>query len=192
MASREKDAGGQCVSLPNDSKVSKTLRANHICPWTVTSVFAQAGVMHLAGNLLTVYYMGELVARTPGVTPIRLLVLVIGSGLAGSAFWLYQQNSKEGRQKYLSRALGFSGAVSGVGAVAAIMYPKVTAMIYGIVPMPLWALVGGYLLYDGYFLNSENTRIAHSGHLGGVAFGAVYYLLRLRGVTLPRGRKYYY
>jgi membrane associated rhomboid family serine protease len=40
----------------------------------------------------------------------------------------------------------------------------------------------GYAAYDGYYLNSENSRIGHAGHLGGLAFGIGYYLLRLRGL----------
>jgi membrane associated rhomboid family serine protease len=54
--------------------------------------------------------------------------------------------------------------------------------IYGIIPLPLWATVAGYAVYDGYYLNDNNSRIGHAGHLGGLAFGIAYYLLRLRGL----------
>lgn len=80
-----------------------------------------------------------------------------------------------------NRGLGFSGAVMGISSVAACMAPTSKVLIYGIVPLPLWAMVAGYAVYDGYYLNSADTRVGHAGHLGGLAFGMVYYLARLRG-----------
>ena len=156
---------------------------------TLTSVFTHFGPMHLAANLISVYYMGQLVAHTPGIGPLRMLTLIIGSGLAGSAGHLMIRSNamKEQHTLYDShRALGFSGAVMGVGAVAACFYPRTTFALYGIVPVPLWGLMLGYGLYDGYFLGSEKTGIGHAGHVGGLVFGLVYYFARLRGI-IPLG-----
>jgi membrane associated rhomboid family serine protease len=48
----------------------------------------------------------------------------------------------------------------------------------------LWATVAGYAVYDGYYLNDNKSRVGHAGHLGGLAFGIAYYLLRLRGLRV--------
>lgn len=154
---------------------------------TITSVFAHMGPLHLAGNMISIYYFGQLVAYTPGIGPGKLLTLIIGSGISGSLGFLFQRAQKlreHGGGFDHRRALGFSGAVMGVGATAACMHPRTQFLLYGIVPLPLWALIGGYMLYDGYYLDSDKSNVGHSGHLGGLAFGLAYYFLRLRGTVL--------
>ncbi|KAF1973526.1 hypothetical protein BU23DRAFT_533132 [Bimuria novae-zelandiae CBS 107.79] len=149
--------------------------------WTaVTSLFAHSNFLHIAGNVISFYYMGSLLARTPGISPLALAGILLGSGLSGSLGWMFLNLQRGGSEH--RRALGFSGAVMGVGTIAAFLYPKTRVAIYGIIPMPLWLLMAGYAFYDGYYVNDQNSRIAHAGHLGGGAFGVAYYLLRLRGL----------
>lgn len=150
--------------------------------WTaLTSVFSHLSLMHIAGNMLSFYFMGQMLATTPGFTPGKIAVLVLGSGLAGSVGWLYT-TMKNGN--YQKRAMGFSGSVMGVGTVAAFLYPRAQFAIYGIIPVPLWLLIGGYALYDGYYLEDRNSNVGHAGHLGGVAFGVIYYFARVRGLRI--------
>ena len=73
----------------------------------------------------------------------------------------------------------------GAVTVVACFLPKQTVGIFGVIPVPLWLCVLGYGAYDGYYLDSQNTRTAHAGHLGGLAFGLAYYFLKLRGLRLP-------
>ncbi|KAF2443963.1 rhomboid-domain-containing protein [Karstenula rhodostoma CBS 690.94] len=148
---------------------------------TITSVFSHLGLMHVAGNMLSFYFMGQMLAVTPGFTPGKIAVLVLGSGLAGSVGWLFTAMKN---QNYQGRALGFSGSVMGVGTVAAFLYPRTQFMIYGIIPMPLWLLMAGYAVFDGYYLNDRSSRVGHAGHLGGLAFGIVYYFARVRGLRI--------
>ncbi|KAF2252596.1 rhomboid-domain-containing protein [Trematosphaeria pertusa] len=151
--------------------------------WTmITSVFTHLSPMHLLANMLSIYYIGGMLASTPGFGPGRFIALVLGSGLSGSLgyLWLRARNA-QGRPDFM-RGLGFSGAVMGVGAVTAFMYPRTQMMIYGIVPVPLWALMAGYAVYDGYYLNDERSRVGHAGHIGGLAFGVLYYFARMRGL----------
>ncbi|KAL5383219.1 hypothetical protein PMIN06_011857 [Paraphaeosphaeria minitans] len=148
---------------------------------TITSVFSHMNVMHIAGNMLSFYFMGQMLAMTPGFTPGKIAVLVVGSGLTGSIGWLYTTMKNRNLQK---RALGFSGSVMGVGTVAAFLYPTTRFAIYGIIPVPLWALMAGYAVYDGYYLDDKNSKVGHAGHLGGLAFGIVYYFARVRGLRI--------
>ncbi|KAJ4348150.1 uncharacterized protein N0V89_009522 [Didymosphaeria variabile] len=148
---------------------------------TITSVFSHVEILHIAGNMLSFFYMGSMLAATPGFTPLKLATLIVGSGFAGSMGWLYVAMKN---RNYQSTALGFSGSVMGVGTVAAFLYPKTTFAIYGIVPVPLWALIAGYAIFDGYYLNDRNSRVGHAGHLGGLAFGVVYYFARVRGLRI--------
>ncbi|CAO2656247.1 Nn.00g050500.m01.CDS01 [Neocucurbitaria sp. VM-36] len=154
--------------------------------WTVvTANFTHIDIGHIFSNMFTVYFLGGFLATAPQVTPGRYLVIALGSAVSGAAGYLCQQylkrQSKPGTPDY-SRGLGFSGAVMGLCSVAACLAPTTKFQLYGIVPIPLWALVAGYAAYDGYYLNSADTRVGHAGHLGGLAFGMLYYFTRLRGV----------
>jgi membrane associated rhomboid family serine protease len=152
--------------------------------WTmVTSVFMHTGLLHLGFNMLSTYYLGGMVATIPGMTPAGMLAIILGSGICGSIGFLAVRYNKvkDSRQYDHVRGLGFSGAVTGLGVVAAFVYPKAQMLLYGIVPAPLWALMLGFVAYDGYYMNDSNSKVAHSGHLGGAAFGALYFLMRMRG-----------
>lgn len=147
----------------------------------LTNVFTHLDIMHLGSNMLAIYFMGGFLATAPMITPLRYLTIALGSGITGSLGFLYNREQRsQGGRDYV-RGLGFSGAVMGVSSVAACLAPTQTVLIWGILPMPLWGLVTLYAAYDGYYLNSQESKIGHAGHLGGLAFGIVYYFARLRG-----------
>lgn len=158
--------------------------------WTImTSTFTHINLMHLASNMLTAYFLGGFLCNMPVITPARYLTIALGAGALGSVGFLYQRYLTTGGEGIdYTRGLGFSGALMGLTSVAACLAPHAKFQIYGIIPVPLWGLCAAYGLYDGYYLNENNSRIGHAGHLGGLAFGLVYYLLVLRGVRvrLPR------
>lgn len=149
---------------------------------TLTACFTHIGLLHLGANMLSFYYMGNMIACTPGVTPVMFLTLIFGSGLTGSLGYLVNRAQNSAGSYDLKRGLGFSGVVMGVGSAAAMMYPRAQMLLYGIVPVPLGALMAGYAIYDGYYLNDDRSNVAHGGHLGGLAFGALYYFAKLRGL----------
>ncbi|KAJ4412827.1 hypothetical protein N0V91_000589 [Didymella pomorum] len=151
----------------------------------LTSMFAHSGLMHIAFNMFTFYSLGGALAALP-VTPGQFMVIIFGSGLAGSLFWLSQEQMKEesGRPSR-QRAMGFSGALIGAITVVSCFMPRNQVQLFGVVPIPLWLVTIGYAVYDGYYLNSENTRTAHAGHVGGLGFGLAYYFLKLRRLRYP-------
>ncbi len=142
--------------------------------------------MHLAFNLFTFWSLGGALCRLP-VTPGQFTLIVLGSGLAGSLFWLVQKEMQEQAEGFPTRqrALGFSGALMGTVSVVACFMPRNQVALFGVIPIPLWLCVVGYGVYDGYYVNSENTRVAHAGHLVGLAFGLAYYFLKLRRLQYP-------
>lgn len=152
--------------------------------WTIlTSTFTHVEVFHLAGNMFTAYYLGRFLCYAPMITPARFLTIAIGSGLTGSVGFLYQRYLASGGSGFDGkRGLGFSGALMGITSVAACLSPATKVYLYGIVPVPLWGMVAGYAFFDGYYVNDNASRVGHAGHLGGLAFGIAYYLLRLRGL----------
>ncbi|KAL5121134.1 hypothetical protein ACEQ8H_000985 [Pleosporales sp. CAS-2024a] len=149
----------------------------------VTSNFTHLDLWHLAANMFTFYYLGQFLAYSPRIAPAQFLTIALGAGVTGSVSWLCQRYYRTGgAQLDYGRSVGFSGALMGVTSVAACLAPRAEVALYGIVPVPLWGLVLGYAIYDGYYLNDSSSRVAHSGHMGGMAFGVAYYFLRLRGM----------
>jgi membrane associated rhomboid family serine protease len=149
----------------------------------MTSTFAHADLFHLGSNMFTAYYLGQFLCYMPSINPARLLTIALGSGVAGSVGFLYQRYLVTGGNSVdYNRGLGFSGALMGITSVAACLSPTTKFSIYGIIPVPLWGLALGYAFFDGYYLNDNTSRVGHAGHLGGLAFGLAYYLLKLRGL----------
>jgi membrane associated rhomboid family serine protease len=151
----------------------------------VTSVFTHVDIWHIAGNMFTTYYLGRFLCYSPYINPSRLLTITLGSGILGSVGWLYNRWLVTGQTGLdYQRGLGFSGALMGITSVAACLNPSARVALYGIIPVPLWGLVLGYAFFDGYYVNDARSRVGHAGHLGGLAFGVGYYLLRLRGLRM--------
>ncbi|KAF3004886.1 hypothetical protein E8E13_006163 [Curvularia kusanoi] len=154
----------------------------------LTCIFAHADLMHIGFNMFTFWSLGRGLCMLP-VTPGQFTFIVLGSGLAGSLSWLAQKQMRvqTGLESPNTpqRAMGFSGALMGTISVVASFMPREKIYFFGVVPVPLWLCVVGYGVYDGYYVNSEVSRTAHSGHLGGLAFGLAYYFLRLRRLRFP-------
>jgi len=163
--------------------------------WTIiTSGFTHFGLYHLIGNMFALHAFGSYLARgTTFSRPLpvpNLAILAFGSLVSGSCFFLINQKKRE-RFHHTVEGIGASGMAMGLGAAAALLAPKSRLLIWGIIPVPLWLLIGGYFVID-YGLLGSNTGVAHEGHLGGLAFGVLYYVLTLRrfgGILAKRAIK---
>ncbi|KAF2429510.1 hypothetical protein EJ08DRAFT_650353 [Tothia fuscella] len=142
----------------------------------ITSEFSHINLAHFGFNMFAFYQMSQVLVYTPGVTPLSIATLIFGSALAASAGFLGEASVDQHQRKV---GLGASGIVSGITASVALLAPKLTVLVFGVVPMPMWVFGVGTIVYDTYFLGG-NTGIGHSAHLGGAAFGVLYYFLRLR------------
>lgn len=58
----------------------------------------------------------------------------------------------------------------------AAVFPK-SSILFGLIPTPL--AVVGFIGYDMFALG-DGSEVDRAGHLGGSAFGILYYLLKLR------------
>ena len=74
----------------------------------------------------------------------------------------------------------------GVMMLYVIFYPNETMLVFWLIPVPLWILLSVYVLYDLHpvllALAGDRlfTGVAHAGHLGGLAFGFIYWKFSLR------------
>ena len=70
------------------------------------------------------------------------------------------------------RAVGASGAVSGVVYAAIAFFPGMElAFIFVPVPFPAWIYGIGFILYSLYGIGSQRDNIGHEAHLGGAIAG---------------------
>ncbi len=146
-------------------------------PWTFFSyMFVHAGLLHLLGNMLMLFVFGTAVESRMGSRAFILYYLMCGAGAAVFSLGL------SGIMQ-VSPFVGASGAVLGVAFAFAMYWPDAELIVFPI-PVPLRAktlvalLVGLDVLF--YFL-TPGDGIAHLAHVGGVAFGFLFF--RMQGLS---------
>jgi membrane associated rhomboid family serine protease len=141
---------------------------------------SRVSIWHIVFNMIMLYWFGTRLESMYGSREFLLFYLAaaLASSLAyvGLAFWTGSNVP----------AIGASGAVMGVTMLYVIFYPYETILLFWFLPVPLWAMLGLYVIYDLHpvllQLSGDRvfTGVAHAGHLGGLAFGFLYWKLGLR------------
>jgi membrane associated rhomboid family serine protease len=128
--------------------------------------------MHLAMNLLVLYFFGTVVEQRLG--PRGTLRLYLAGGLAGALLHL----ALAGVQGHADVPLvGASGACYAFLLYATCMAPRSIVFLV-FVPVPLWGLAAFLVALGLYSTFVELAtgfvdRVAHGAHLGGAALGMV-------------------
>lgn len=138
----------------------------------LTSGFLHADVMHFAFNMLTLYFFGPRVIF--GMGSFWFLVIYFGSLAFGSLFTLYFH-----KDEYSYRAIGASGAVTGVLYAAILLDPDMSLYLM-FIPIPIPGYIFGilYLFYSIYGMRTRTDNIGHTAHFGGAVGGYVLTLAR--------------
>jgi membrane associated rhomboid family serine protease len=76
--------------------------------------------------------------------------------------------------------MGASGAVSAVVILFAVNFPYRTVLFFFIIPMPMWVAAVIIVAMDALGAVNRSGNVAYTAHLGGAAFGYIYYKWRLR------------
>ena len=136
-------------------------------PWSiVTYMFLHGGIMHIAFNMLALYFFGPRVEERLGSR--QFVILYFLSGISGALLSFV----------FAPRApiIGASAAIFGVMLAFAYYWPDAPILIWGILPVPariLVILTTLFALWSGF--GGAGGGIAHFAHLGGYA-GAFLYL----------------
>ena len=149
---------------------------------------SQIGIFHIIFNMFALFMFGRVLENVWG--PKRFLLLYLASGIGAAIVHLGMQyfrceqllqalnaNDVKAIQKNLgalSPAVGASGAVMGVLASFAYLFPNTQLFIMPI-PFPVkakWAILG-YVLIDLFsgIGNFKGDNVAHFAHLGGAITG---------------------
>lgn len=142
---------------------------------TCALVHDRFGIWHIVLNMLMLYWFGPALEGHYGSREFSLFYAA--AAIAASVSYLAVESITGDRFP----AIGASGAVMAVVCVFAIWNPGYTIRIYFLFPIPIGWLLGLYVLYDLHpvLLRLSGTQlssgVAHAAHLGGLAFGYLYW-----------------
>ena len=131
----------------------------------ISSGFVHVSGTHLAFNMISLYFFAGSIEGFLG--SIAFVLIYFASLLGGNLFSLFVH-----RHNDLYRAVGASGAVSGVVFAAIALFPGMKlAFIFVPIPFPAWIYGLGFVLYSIYGIRSQRDNIGHEAHLGGAIIG---------------------
>lgn len=133
----------------------------------LTSGFLHANIPHLAFNMLALYSFSQGIGRVIGI--LDFVMIYFGSLLAGNVLALQiNRNNPE------YRALGASGAVSGVIFSSILMYPHGSiSFLFFPIAIPSWLFGIGFVLVSIYGIRTGLGNLGHEAHLGGAIAGVL-------------------
>jgi len=127
---------------------------------------------HLVFNMMAVWFFGREVEALLGRAEFfRFYFTAIV--LAGLAWLVSVQIGQPAMADRLS-LVGASGAVMAVMAMFIWNFPQQTVYLYGVLPVPAWALGVLFVVLDLQGAASDRGTVAHVAHLAGAAFGLLY------------------
>ncbi|MBU0953630.1 MAG: rhomboid family intramembrane serine protease [Nanoarchaeota archaeon] len=134
----------------------------------LTYMLMHADIMHIFLNMFVLFIFGPVVEQTIG--RYRFLALYVIAGLGSAALHLTIVHGD-------SLLLGASGAVLGVMAVYAILYPRNWIFTFPGIPMPAAVAVVVFAILELFYgVTGSNPGVANFGHLGGIITGVVFAL----------------
>lgn len=134
-------------------------------------------------NAIGVFHLENLRNELSGVFPMQEIDnLIINNNLDALNELLFRSNSGE-LSEYITLNLtpmvGASGAISGLMAAFAILFPNTEFRLYFAIPVKAKYLVTAYFLFDLYMAwqNQAGDNTAHLAHVGGAIVGAIIVLV---------------
>jgi membrane associated rhomboid family serine protease len=130
-----------------------------------SSAFLHADIGHLFFNMFTLFMFAPVVISH--LESFSFLIIYVGSLIFGSLLTLYFH-----KNDYSYRAIGASGAVTGVLYSAILLQPDMSLYLF-FIPIPIPAYIFGicYLLYSIYGMKAKTDNIGHTAHFGGAIGG---------------------
>ena len=133
----------------------------------VTHGFIHADGMHLFFNMFTLYFFAPYVIYN--TSALYFLYIYMGSLIAGNLLTFYFH-----KNDYSYRAVGASGAVTGIIFSAILLEPNIR--MYGLIPGYIFGFA--YLLFSIYGMKAKRDNIGHVAHFGGAIGGYAFTLTK--------------
>jgi membrane associated rhomboid family serine protease len=173
--------GGEFISTWFAASVDETFR--HYKLWQLlTATFFHGGIMHLFMNM----WFFWIVAREmePLYGSRDFLAFYLGAGIFSTLVWVFFAWISHNP----ATAIGASGAVTAVGMLFTLYYPK-REMLLVVIPMPMWMLMAVFFVIDLIpVFSGVDNHVAVEAHLAGAAFAFLFKQFDLRLSRLISGR----
>ncbi|MHC4551942.1 MAG: rhomboid family intramembrane serine protease [Planctomycetota bacterium] len=139
----------------------------------ITYQFLHGGVMHLAFNMIVLYFMGPFIERAWGSRGFLKYYLICGA--AGGIVYtvLVLVNVLK-----LGIMVGASGGIYGLMAAMVIMYPRMKVLLWGIIPMTMYWLSILAVIFSLLNIAIGKNVGGEAAHLTGLAMGFAYVLYK--------------
>lgn len=138
----------------------------------ISSGFLHVDIPHLVFNMISLYFFAPVVYSILG--NFSFMLIYMGSLIAGSLLTLIMH-----KDDYSYRAVGASGAVTGIIYSAILLDPSMDLYLFFIpIPIPAYLFGIGYLLYSIYGMKAKNDNIGHTAHFGGAIGGYAITLMK--------------
>ncbi|MBN9482500.1 MAG: rhomboid family intramembrane serine protease [Bacteroidetes bacterium 43-93] len=139
----------------------------------LTCGFVHVDYMHLAFNMITLYFFGRELEVYFGLLgrPLLFPILYL-SGIVASSLPSYIRH----KDNSYYRSLGASGGVAAI-IFSAIYFSPWTRIYIIVLPLPAILFAVGYLLYSAYMDKHGSDNIGHNAHFWGAVYGFVFTLL---------------
>ncbi len=135
----------------------------------ITYQFLHANIMHILFNMLGLYFLGPTLERHWGSK--KFLIFYLSCGVAGGLFYTFLVALKF---LWSGPMIGASGAILGMLAACAILFPQFVVFIF-LFPVPIRvAAVGLTIMYFFFVITRGANAGGHAAHLAGMAAGAIY------------------
>lgn len=151
----------------------------------ITHMFMHGGIAHILFNMFGLWMFGSVLEKVWGSKKFLIFYLICGI-VAGIAEMFVLKDVLVFKPElgqnvlYLGQAVGASGAIMGIMAAFAYLFPN-TPLYVMFIPVPVKAkyVIPGFILIDlfGGLYNVPGDNIAHFAHLGGAAMGFILVLI---------------
>jgi membrane associated rhomboid family serine protease len=156
-------------------------------PWrALTSIFLHGGLTHLFFNAFALFMFGPLVEKRLGNE--ETFKIFLAAGLIGSIF--YWGAYIAGLTPDIP-ALGASGAIYGILAAAAVLFPDAVVFLWFFPMRMRYAIVVWTVIEFIGTLNMVGSGIASAAHLGGLFFGYIYTKMKIKHLAEDYYQTYY-
>ena len=140
----------------------------------VTYMFVHSDWSHLFSNMLGLLIFGITVERSVGSKEFLLFYFLTGILCGVFSFFFHYVTGG-----YYVFLMGASGVVYAILLLFAVIFPRSTIYIWGIIPLKAPVLVVVYTIFELFSQFSGKTNIAHYTHLAGFLFAWLYCLIRM-------------
>jgi membrane associated rhomboid family serine protease len=156
----------------------------------ITHMFLHGGFTHILFNMIALYFFGGILENYWGAKRFLNFYLICGIGAAIVQMLMIPweitrsvQGMADIPTEYLNEAIqqgvnqysmiGASGAIMGIMAAFAYLFPNTEIYIYYAIPIKAKYLIPIYVLFDlfGGFSRQAGDNVGHFAHLGGALVG---------------------